>query len=143
MLIGYNTNMRYKGKVYHVQTEDSGPDRHTLVTLLYHEGAILGSRKTGYADLLGLPDFEERLREKMKEQHKEMLKGLIGGRFDDILGLDGVVPSKAETPIETPGAHSHQPPAVEGQKKFSSLEKISKKSLDDILIDHIAKKVNE
>lgn len=80
MLIGYNTNVRYGGKVYHVQTEDSGLSNPVVVTLLYFQGAILRSKKTSYADLIGQPDLEERLRDTMKQQHKDMIRELIEGK---------------------------------------------------------------
>ena len=62
MLIGYNTNIPYKGRVYHVQTEDSGLNNPHIITLLYFQGAILRSVKTGYADIIGSTDFEEQVR---------------------------------------------------------------------------------
>ena len=37
MLVGFNTNISYKDKIYHVQTEDSGKVNPVVVTLLYHE----------------------------------------------------------------------------------------------------------
>jgi hypothetical protein len=79
VLIGYNTNVTYKGQTYHVQTEDNGRHSPFIITLLYLQGAILGSRKTNYAHILDLPDFEERLRTLMKEQHKAMIKELLAG----------------------------------------------------------------
>ncbi|MFZ3121795.1 MAG: hypothetical protein WA104_00255 [Thermodesulfovibrionales bacterium] len=45
MLVGYNNNVTYKGKVYHVQTEDSGLNNPVIVTLLYFKGTILASKK--------------------------------------------------------------------------------------------------
>lgn len=81
MLIGYNTNVRHEGKVYHVQTEDNGLNNPVIVTLLYHEGAILRSKRTSYADIIGQPDLEEKLREMMTMQHKDMLKELVKGKI--------------------------------------------------------------
>ncbi len=45
MLVGYNDNITFKGKVYHVQTEDSGLKNPIIVTLLYFRGVILASKK--------------------------------------------------------------------------------------------------
>ncbi|GFP33969.1 hypothetical protein HKBW3S42_02309, partial [Candidatus Hakubella thermalkaliphila] len=45
MLVGYNNSVTYKGKVYHVQTEDSGLNNPIIVTLLYFKGTILASKK--------------------------------------------------------------------------------------------------
>jgi len=142
MLIGYNTNVTHKGKTYHVQTEDSGPSKHTLVTLLYHEGAILRSKKTTYAGIIGLPDFKERLKDLMKEQHKEMLKELIAGESSGEPALedqaappsaveDGEIRHLSENTVKKEDAEESE--TVQGRKK----------SLDEILLEHISRKVRD
>ncbi len=83
MLVGYNTNVPYKGKLYHVQTEDNGLGNPVITTLLYFKGTILSSKKISYAHLAGGADYEVKVREIMKEQHKEMIKGLVKGKFTD------------------------------------------------------------
>jgi len=82
MVLGFNHNVRYKGELFHVQTEDSGLDNPHIVTLLYKNGAILASRKTGYADILKMENLEVVVEELMKEQHKEMMRRLKSGEFD-------------------------------------------------------------
>ena len=59
MLVGYNNNVTYKGKVYHVQTEDSGLNNPIIVTLLYIKGTILASKKTSYSHLIGIKDIKK------------------------------------------------------------------------------------
>ncbi len=128
MLIGYNTNIPYKGKQYHVQTEDSGLANPFIVTLLYYQGAILRSTKTSYAHIVGHPDFEAELRKIMKHQHREMIRELITGKCDDKKGekaADAVAPTAADTVMTGNSA--------DVQKQV--------KSLDDILLEHITKKV--
>lgn len=83
MLLGYNHNITYKGEVYHVQTEDSGLRNPHIVTLLYRDGVILCSHKTGYADILKIDSLEAVIEDLMKEQHKEMMRRLKNGEFDD------------------------------------------------------------
>jgi hypothetical protein len=80
VLIGYNTNVPYKGTIYHVQTEDSGLKSPVIITLLYLKGTILASKKTNYSHLVASPDYKEKVTELMKEQHKAMLRELIAGR---------------------------------------------------------------
>ncbi|MCL5024555.1 MAG: hypothetical protein M1497_14570 [Nitrospirae bacterium] len=132
MLIGYNTNVPYKGKMYHVQTEDSGPGNPYIMTLLYLRGAILRSIKTEYAHLVGSADFKERVRDLMKRQHREMIRGLITGKF----GVEQVK-SGREAGI-LPG----QQGAEEPERKEGPRAKGLKKSLDEILLEHISKKGN-
>ena len=81
---GFNHNIKHKGKVYHVQTEDSGAANPHIITHLFVGGNILASKKTGYADIVKTPNLSELVREMMEEQHKEMLRNLINGVYDNI-----------------------------------------------------------
>src|SRR5881398_2797386 len=79
---GFNHNIKHKGKIYHVQTEDSGIHNPHLITHLFVGGNILASKKTSYADILNAENLSEVVRELMEEQHKEMLRNLINGVYD-------------------------------------------------------------
>ena len=81
---GFNHNIKHKGKVYHVQTEDSGVNNPHIITHLFVGGNILASKKTSYADILGAENLQEVVRELMEEQHKEMLRNLINGVYDNL-----------------------------------------------------------
>lgn len=83
MLLGYNHNINYKGSVFHIQTEDSGVKNPHIITLLYREGVILCSKKTSYADILKIDNLEAVVEDLMKEQHKDMLRRLKSGEFDN------------------------------------------------------------
>src|ERR1051326_2938636 len=45
-LLGYNHNVKYRGRIFHVQTEDSGPANPRLFTHLYYEGTIRSEEHT-------------------------------------------------------------------------------------------------
>jgi len=81
---GFNHNIKHKGKVYHVQTEDSGVNNPHIITHLFVGGNILASKKTSYADILSTENLPQVVRELMEEQHKEMLRNLINGTYDNI-----------------------------------------------------------
>lgn len=83
MVLGFNHNLRYKGEVFHVQTEDSGVANPHIITLLYRGGIIISSNKTSYADILKMDKLEVVVEELMKEQHKEMMRRLKAGDFDE------------------------------------------------------------
>ncbi len=83
-LLGYNTNVRHAGKVFHVQTEDSGRDHPHIITHLFTEGTILATKKQGYDHLLDAADWEDRVRQLMKDQHKAMFVELRDGDHDEI-----------------------------------------------------------
>src|SRR5688572_3009859 len=81
---GFNHNIKHKGKVYHVQTEDSGVSNPHIITHLFVGGNILASKKTSYLDIVKTENLPELVKEMMEEQHKEMLRNLIGGTYDNI-----------------------------------------------------------
>jgi len=124
MLVGYNTNVPFKGKLYHIQTEDNGVKNPVIITLLYFKGTILASKKTSYAHLVSSPDYKEKVREMMKEQHKTMMKELIRGTH---------TPEVPEVPAE---ADQTAVPAPAAEPEAPSKQQISR-SLDDVLLDYI------
>lgn len=81
MHTGFNTNVPYKGKMYHVQTEDGGARNPVLTTLLYYKGEIMISEKSSYADVLVDDDWREKVLERMKDQHRHIIKRLMAGEF--------------------------------------------------------------
>lgn len=83
MVLGFNHNLTYKGEVFHVQTEDSGVANPHIVTLLYRGGVIITSKKTSYSDILKIDNLDVVVEELMKEQHKEMMRRLKSGEFDE------------------------------------------------------------
>ena len=57
-LLGYNTNVRHLGKLYHIQTEDSGVRHPHVITHLFADGGrIIASKKTTYAETSELKTF--------------------------------------------------------------------------------------
>lgn len=83
MVLGFNHNLMYKGEVFHVQTEDSGVSNPHIITLLYRGGVIISSKKTSYSDILKIENLDVVVEELMKEQHKDMMRRLKAGEFDD------------------------------------------------------------
>jgi hypothetical protein len=81
VITGFNTDVKYKGVVYHVQTEDKGTANPLIETLIYKGGEILGSRRLPYADLVS-PGDEPAITKLMEDQHKGMIMEVKRGRFD-------------------------------------------------------------
>lgn len=104
MITGFNTNVRHRGRVFHVQTEDSGRAHPHLITHVYCGGTILASEKTSYAERLDAPDLNRAVRALMEAQHKRMLARLEHGEFDAVIAerLDGVGAARAHTQPEGP-----------------------------------------
>jgi|SRR5579859_8039111 len=104
-LLGYNNNVRHKGKVFHIQTEDSGVKYGHIITHLFMDGGrILKSVKTTYSEYIGNERMADIVREMMKQQHKAMFIALRDGKFDPM--ADG----SAEASQMTKAVASESPP---------------------------------
>jgi hypothetical protein len=85
-LLGFNNNVRHKGRVFHIQTEDSGIRHPHIITHLFADGGrILKTTKTSYAEHVGAATLSDTVRGMMKEQHKAMFIALRDGRLDHLL----------------------------------------------------------
>ena len=107
-LLGYNHNVRYGGRILHVQTEDSGPANPHLFTHLFFEGSILATKRCQY----DVSFAEDGVRGLMQAQHKEILKELKQGLYDD--RLEGFFAARGEIftapPQAVPEALPEAPP---------------------------------
>src|SRR6184192_394456 len=84
-VVGFNHNVQYGPRIYHVQTEDSGLPHAHYITHLFVGGNIVASLKSSYIDLIGAePDLPRAVRTLMEAQHKAMLKRLISGEFNEL-----------------------------------------------------------
>jgi hypothetical protein len=83
MIIGYNHNIRYQSRIFHVQTEDSGLSNPRIITHLFVGGNILATSRSSYEDLLELSlneaSLEVEIKARMKAQHVKMIKALQAG----------------------------------------------------------------
>ena len=150
VLTGFNTDFKFKGQVYHAQTEDNGVDNPVVVTLLYLKGAILSSKKTSYNDLLGVEAFENKLMDMMKSQHRDMMKSVLTGAFDTGPAKEAVKPVAAETGPATaekavsPPATGAPPPATAeaGGPAAATPQEVSAskgpKGLDEAILEFLA-----
>ena len=94
MITGFNTDVSYKGTVFHVQTEDKGKENPIIESLIYKGGEILGSRRLPYQDMLQNGYDEKVVIKLMEDQHKTMIEEVRNGKFDassDLLGDEAVV----------------------------------------------------
>ena len=73
MITGFNSDVKFRGLVYHVQTEDKGKVNPLIETLIYRGGEILASRRLPYAELNEGPAAEEAISRLMEEQHNAMI----------------------------------------------------------------------
>jgi hypothetical protein len=85
MLSGFNTNVRHRSTLFHVQSEDSGRAHPHVITHLYYRGTILASEKTSYADQVDATDLPSVVKALMERQHKAVLRRLVSGGFDHLI----------------------------------------------------------
>jgi hypothetical protein len=104
-LLGYNTNVRHKDRVFHVQTEDSGVRYGHVTTHLFVDGGrILKSFKSSYAESVGSEDQCDVVRALMKRQHKAMLMALRDGLFDALAEIPAAPGARAAASPKAPAA---------------------------------------
>src|SRR5258708_15444410 len=110
-LLGFNNNVKHRGRLFHIQTEDSGIRHPHVITHLFMDGGrILKTIKTSYAQHLGVDRLSEIVRELMKEQHKTMFIALRDGKFDYVLESDDApAPSSEGPPSLLPGQFQPTP----------------------------------
>jgi len=80
---GFNSDVAFKGTQYHVQTEDWGSHNPFLVSRVFHNGAVVKSIKTGYAEILqhAQTGDSKAIRLAMKIQHQQILDLLLSGKL--------------------------------------------------------------
>jgi hypothetical protein len=154
MVVGFNHNFLYKNEMFHVQTEDGGLKSPNIVTLLYRGGTILASKKTSYADIAKVDNLDQVVEELMKEQHREMLRRLKAGEFDDAIAgnrppAKAPTPAPAATAVVAPAAVPVPPPqpapvAVEltpivdeKPAELPAAEPVTELALDDIILSYL------
>jgi hypothetical protein len=87
-LLGYNNNVRHRGRVFHIQTEDSGTATPRIKTHLFADGGrIVKSTRTDYSEFLERDDMSALVKNMMKEQHKAMFVALRSGELDELIGF--------------------------------------------------------
>ncbi|MBI4683582.1 MAG: hypothetical protein HY755_00075 [Nitrospirae bacterium] len=69
----FNTAVTIGGKTYHVQTEHGSQKNPQLTTLIYYKGEIVFSAKTDYSDIMHTKDFDSKLKDMLKKQHKNSI----------------------------------------------------------------------
>ena len=99
MIVGVNTDVRHRGKTFHIQTEDSGPNNPVLVTHVFVGGSIIVTRRSEYTDLLNTAEWEDAVRDRMRTQHREVAEALQRGDFNDEIKHAGRGPGRADIPL--------------------------------------------
>jgi hypothetical protein len=82
MSSGFNTDVRVGDHVFHVQTEDRGPNHPVIDTIVYQNGRVFYRRSSDYQEFKHSPEFsDDLLRLRVEEQHRVVIEDLRGGRL--------------------------------------------------------------
>ena len=152
MLSGFNTNIRHRGVLFHVQTEDSGLENPHVITHLFVGGNIMASEKREYRDKLESANLEDEVRTLMETQHKAMLRRLTRGEYDQ--GIEARMgPGTWQDTSDTaatlpPDGIPPVPPVAEAEPDPTATPKeqlarafgdgvVSQKPLDEVVLDYL------
>ena len=141
MITGFNTDVKHKNRVFHIQTEDKGDANPYVESLIYVGGEILATKKTSYAEVVEGGRDDHAVQDLMEQQHRTMIAAIQRGRFD---GANGAIQipegMSATTARETP-------PAAKSKEKGDStappgtaapaLPPIDR-SLDQMVLEYLA-----
>lgn len=112
MITGFNTDVDFEDRIFHVQTEDKGVGNPVVETLIYCSGEIVAQQVTSYADLAESGSCsEDKVLERMENQHQAMIRQILNGKF--------------ETEAPKPFGHNI----------------ISNRSLDEVVLDFLVENV--
>ena len=80
MVMGFNTDVKHDGVVYHVQTEPRKDG--SLETLVYKKGAIVHKATSSYEEQRQAPDFsDDKLRGIVEDQHRKVIDSIRAGEI--------------------------------------------------------------
>jgi hypothetical protein len=157
--VGYNTNVRHKGKLYHIQTEDSGVKRPHVITQLFADGGrIIASEKTSYEEHVGAGNLADLVKQVMRDQHKRVFIGLRDGVYDEDGPTEGQSEGAAAGEVATevlehaaarlvegsPRYEQFQPSSESGQRISRAPtapfghEVLSEQTLDEVILAYLA-----
>lgn len=110
MIAGFNTDIEYNGRTYHVQTEDKGAPAHMIMSLVYDRGTILASKRATYEDVIG---SENEIAERVQRQHKLICAAIRAGRLEDLKQMTAKAAGRKAAPAEpAPVTAKAQEPAA-------------------------------
>ncbi len=122
MITGYNTDVRYRDVVFHVQTEDKGSSNPCIESLVYVGGRVVARKRAGYRSLLEDGKGEHEIVVLMEGQHRAMIDEIRTGRLDD-----QVTPLAAGQSATQPSSAASSPlAAAEGSG-----------TLDQVILDYL------
>ena len=142
MITGFNTDVKHRNRVFHIQTEDKGEANPYVESLVYVGGEILATKRTSYAEVIKTTGRDDHaVQDLMEQQHRTMIAAIQRGRFDGPNGgiqiPEGMSPSappetaaKEERPSKKVKGDSTAPPGTDTPIPMD-------RSLDQMILDYL------
>jgi hypothetical protein len=142
VITGYNTDVKHRNRVFHVQTEDKGQSNPFVESLVYVGGEILATRRVSYAELVSAGRDDQAIQELMEQQHRAMIASIQRGKFD---GPNGGV----RAPVEEPPAPAAEEPsesadatALAAPAVVAAGQTAGDRTLDQVILDYLASEMS-
>jgi len=140
VITGYNTDVKHRNRVFHVQTEDKGESNPCVESLVYVGGEILATRRVSYAETAAKGRDDGAIQELMEQQHRAMIAAIQRGKFDGPNG--GVRAGGAEEPEEKPAPKAAkaalEETALAGPGPGTAGQTAGDRTLDQVILDYLA-----
>jgi hypothetical protein len=108
MSSGFNTDIRLGDQVFHVQTEDRGPNRPIIDTVVYQNGRVLHRRSWNYEHLTASPELTaDVLRQRVEDQHRAVIADIRSGALNAEIAAAAVQtnqPAAIQVQLLNPGS---------------------------------------
>lgn len=143
VITGFNTDVKHKNRVFHIQTEDKGKANPFVESLVYVGGEILATKRTSYAEVL---KDDHAVQDLMEQQHRTMIAAIQRGRFDGPNGGIQIPEGMTGTaPPAPPAKAAKRESAAEPEKKEDATAPpgtrsplgASTQSLDQMVLDYL------
>jgi hypothetical protein len=153
MITGYNTDVRHREVVFHVQTEDKGVANPFIESLVYVGGQVLATRRASYAEILAEGKDEKEIIALMDHQHRTMIAAIRHGKLDARLAeLEAGRKTGAHASFETPrvrpptGWVPVPPAASTGERAVSAAATAGRppeRTLDQVILEYLTSEADQ
>ena len=136
MITGFNTDVRHRGVVFHVQTEDKGLSNPCVESLVYVGGQIVGRKRTGYMALVEQGRGKEEILDLIERQHRETIAEIRAGKLDAQVTVEAApaAPASRDTDVTDSPARPTSPETAPAD---------GSPSLDQVILDYLSSEAEQ
>lgn len=139
MITGFNTDVKHRDRVFHIQTEDRGDPLPYIESFVYVGGEILGGKRTPYDESLRTGGDDRTVREMMESQHRNVIAAIREGGFD---GPNGSLRAPEEMALGGAPAggevRDSSAPRMTPARGVESTRLSGDRTLDQVILEYLA-----